>query len=648
MADAKGPEPGRAERHIGPGLEHGRRVSSPPVALRPADLAVIGVYLVLALAAGLWASRRAGRSSESYFLADRSLPGWLVGISIVATTFAADTPLAISGMVAGKGIAANWFWWSMGFAHVGLFLFWGRLWRRAAVVTDAEFAELRYGGAVGRELRTAKAAFFALLYNAIVLGWVIRAMQKIAAPFARWDALLPAGLYGRLHGWWDPSTPLGGLDEAITIFVLVGLATLYSTLGGLRGVVLTDLLQFVLALIGAIALAWFAVAQVGGLAELPDRVAQAVGAARADEVFAFAPGPGGLPWLSVQAFGVYLLVRWWAHPMGDGGGYIAQRLSAARSAEDARTAAGVFVVLHYIVRPWPWIVVGLVGLVLFPPGAETALFAEGASVAADREMAYPVIAGLVLPAGLLGLLLASLLAAFMSTIDTHLNWGVSYLAHDLWKRRLRPQASGREVVRVGRIASVVFALLAIAVTTQIGSIEKAWWVVASLGSGLGLPVLLRWVWWRTNGQAELAGALGSLVVTGGVLLLAPEDFPMEYALALSVAGGVVLALSAIALFGPSDEATLVAFYKRVRPPGLWGPIRELAGEGEGDDARRPALLIGAWALGSIGLVGAIFLPGYLLLGMWGKAALAAAASVLGWLAAWRLSCSRSSPRSPCT
>jgi len=570
------------------------------VALPLLDRAVIVAYVLAALAAGLWASRRAGRSADSYFLADRSLPGWLVGLSIVATTFAADTPLAVSGMVATKGIAANWFWWSMGIAHVGMFLFWSRLWRRAEVITDAELAEVRYGGSAGRALRSAKAVFFALLYNAIVLGWVIRAMEKIARPFSPWD-------------------------PTVTVIGLVALATLYSTLGGLRGVVMTDLLQLVLALIGAFALAWFALAEVGGVAGLRDALPAVLGEGRAAEVMALAPPvPEGLPFLSLQAFGVYLLLRWWAHPLGDGGGYIAQRLSAARSPRDARVAAGVFVGLHYVFRPWPWIVVGLVGLVVFQAGDPAAL-----EVVADRELAYPVLAGRVLPTGLLGLLLASLLAAFMSTVDTHLNWGVSYVAHDLYRGRLRPDASEREVVLVGRAASVVFAVAALLVTTQIDSVERAWKFVAALGSGLGLPVLLRWVWWRTNAQAELLGACGSLLVTLVVTLAAPAEFPWEYALGLAVAGGATWALYGIYAFPPADPEVLRAFYERVRPPGFWGPYRA---EGAGDGVGRMLL---AWAAGATGLVGAIFAPGHLLLGAWGPLALDVVVAVVGWWLALR-------------
>ncbi len=579
------------------------------MSLTPLDFAVIAAYLVLALGAGIWASRRAGGSGEQYFLAGRSLPGWLVGISIVATTFAADTPLAISGMVASKGIAANWFWWASGIAHVGVFLFWSRLWRRAEVVTDAEFVELRYGPGPGAQLRTAKAVFFAVLYNGIVLGWVLRAMQKIAQPFVHWEQWLPAGLWSA----WEavaPVTSLGGAGDLLTVVALVALAAGYSTLGGLRGVVLTDLLQFTLAIAGSFALAGYALAHVGGLAGLPPRLAAELGPERATEVLTLVP-TGGLVWMPVSAFGVYLLIRWWAHPLGDGGGYIAQRLSAARDPAAARQAAGVFVLLHYVVRPWPWILVGLAGLLAFPPGDEARVFAEGALVATDRETAYPLLAGLLLPPGVLGLLLASLAAAFMSTVDTHLNWGVSYLAHDIWRGRIRPDCGPREEVLVARVGSVLFALLAVLAATRIDSVEAAWKFVAAMGSGLGLPVLLRWVWWRVNAQAEIAGALASLSVATALAFWAPPDMPWEWGLGLAVAAGAAAALGAIFLFDPPRPEVLDRFYARVRPPGFWGPVAERAGAGEGAAVGQ---LAGAWALGALALMAAILAPGWLLLG----------------------------------
>ena len=622
---------------------------------------VLAAYLAGMVMIGLWFSRRQ-RSAEDYFLAGRSLPGWLVGLSIVATTFAADTPLAISGMVASKGIAANWFWWSMGVAHVGVVLFWAPLWRRARVVTDAEFVELRYGGRAGRHLRVFKALFFAILFNGIVLGWVLRAMQKIAQPFARWEQWLPSGVYDGLASVWNPNTALGGVDEAITVVLLVGLATTYSTLGGLRGVVWTDLAQFGLALLGSFGLAWVVVHNLGAPWTWEPRLQAAVGgSASLDEVLAFAPLDGDLTYLSLKAFAVYLFLRWWAHPMADGGGYLAQRMSAARSPKDAQVAAGTFLFLHYVVRPWPWVLVGLAGLIFFPPGAETSLFASGTWVAADREMAYPVLAGEVLPAGLLGVLLASLLAAFMSTVDTHLNWGVSYIAHDLWKGRLRPLCSEREVVRVGRIASVLFAVLALGVAAHIDSVEKAWKAVAAVGAGLGLPVVLRWLWWRVNAQAEWAGSLASLVVGGGLILWEP-GWAYEMSLAAAVVAGAVAALLAMWLAPPPEEEVLDRFYRRVRPPGLWGPVRarliaqagSAAAPGEGsslaafdaEGEERPLelwRLALAWFCGAVALLSAIFVPGHLLLGRWVLGISCLLLSGLGGLAALRLAGTTSPP-----
>ncbi len=602
--------------------------------LGPFGIAIVVGWLVLALFVGLWAARRAGESADSYFVADRSLPGWLVGISIVATTFAADTPLAISAMVATKGVAANWFWWSMGIAHVGMFLFWARLWRGAAVVTDAELAELRYGSGPGGALRSLKAIFFSLVYNSIVLGWVIRAMQKIAAPFARWEDWLPGSLYGWFAGWWPPDTPLGSIDEALTIVLLVALAAGYSMLGGLRGVVVTDLLQFALALFGSVALAVAVLDAVGGPSGLVASLEDTLGPDAAAQILAFHPVGTELGYLPLQAFAVYLLMRWWAHPMGDGGGYIAQRLLAARDPGQARTAAGVFVVLHYVIRPWPWVLVGLAGLVLFPPGAEDSVHAMGSLVAEDREMAYPVAAGLLLSPWLLGLFVASLLAAFMSTVDTHLNWGVSYVAHDLWAR-IRPECGPREEVLVGRVSTAAFALAAIAVTTQIGSVEKAWKFVAALGSGMGLPVLLRWLWWRVNAQAEMAGALGSVSVAVGAAVLTP-DARWETVLALAIGTGAVLSMVCVHLFPSAPMEALVRFHERVDPPGLWGPVRKARGLPSRAGGRALIPVATAWFVGAVALVAAIFAPGAMLLHSLAEGLAWTLLACVAGIAAWRL------------
>jgi Na+/proline symporter len=359
---------------------------------------------------------------------------------------------------------------------------------------------------------------------------------------------------------------------------------------------------------------------VGGASGLVAGLNEQLGPDRAREVLAFHPVGEELSFLPIQAFSVYVLMRWWAHPMGDGGGYIAQRLLAARDPGEARTAAGVFLALHYVVRPWPWVLVGLVGLLLFPPGQESSLHAMGALVAEDREMAYPVLAGLLLPPWLLGVLVASLLAAFMSTVDTHLNWGTSYVAHDLWAQRVRPGCSPQEEVLVGRVATVVFAVCAIGVTTQIGSVEKAWKFVAALGSGMGLPVLLRWVWWRVNAQAEMAGALGSFCVAIGSALWFPEA-RWESVLAVAIGTGAVASVSCIFLFGPPPMDALVRFHSRVCPPGVWGPVLAARGMPEKAGGAGLGALAGAWLAGAVSLVASIFAPGALLLHSTGEAAL---------------------------
>lgn len=592
------------------------------------DWLIIAATLVPPLVMGLLASKRAGESGEAYFLAGRNLPGWLLGVSVVATTFAADTPLVVSAMVARQGVAANWFWWAALVAHVGLFLFWAPLWRRAGVLTDAEFCELRYGAGGGATLRAAKALLLALPYNIIVMGWVLRGMQKILEPFVSWSLWLPPRL------WETIEAALGSAhaSETLTIIVLVALTTLYSTLGGLAGVIRNDLVQFGFAMIGAVILAWAVLEHWGGLAGLREALVASYGPERVDTLLS--PFPSGgvvdggatLPEpFPILAFAVCVGLRWWATPMADGGGYIAQRIMAARSEKDARVAAGVFVLLHYVVRPWPWILCGLASLLLFPPGRESDLWASGVAVVGDREMAYPVMIAELLPSGARGLLLGSLFAAFMSTVDTHLNWGSSYVAHDLWSR-VRPAASPREIVRVGRWCSVLFAVAAVVAARHIESVESAWKFVAALGAGLGLPVLLRWVWWRVNAQAELLGA-GAAFVGSVLISVAAPTWPWERQLGASVLLGVIGSLVGLAWFPAVDAGTLRTFYERVRPPGFWGPVSNRA-------SSAVAPWLGSWFLGALALAAWTVAPAWIVSAEPRKAILATGLGALGWWAAW--------------
>ncbi|HEX6937928.1 MAG TPA: hypothetical protein VF158_00850, partial [Longimicrobiales bacterium] len=406
------------------------------------DWSIVLGYLAVALAAGVFVSRRAGRSIESYFIAGRQLPWWWLGTSMVATTFAADTPLVVTGMVAEHGIAGNWFWWSWAISHVSMAVVFAALWRRSGVLTDAELVELRYAGRGATLLRGFKAIFFAVLINGIVLGWVIRAMSKIAEPFVHWDAWLGPARFAALEAAWPSWLLFGTLNDTLTVLALFTLVVLYSTLGGIRGVILTDLLQFGIAITASVLFAAIAVGEVGGLAGL--RAGLAEHYEDAAQILAFVPSSDAA-WLPVQVFLVYLAVQWWAQYFSDGSGYLAQRLFTARNDAHAEAGGLWFCVANYGLRTWPWVLIGLVSLVLFPLGVEAT--GEAAElVVADREMAYPVLMAELLPAGLLGLLFASLLAAFMSTVDTHINWASSYLVNDLYRRFVRPAASQRELV----------------------------------------------------------------------------------------------------------------------------------------------------------------------------------------------------------
>jgi Na+/proline symporter len=538
--------------------------------LAPLDWALVAAYLLAALAVGLYARETAGQSRHSYFLADRSLPWWWAGTSIAATTFAADTPLAITGIIAARGLSGNWLWLAWILVHAGVVVVFARRWWRTGVVTDAEFIALRYSGSAAGWLRSARAGLYGLVINAIILGWVLRAMGKIVQPLVPWHEWAP-GLTAGVARVMPAGTALGGPGELLTILLLVALVTAYSMLGGIRGVVRTDLVQFALGLLGS---AWLAVAvwrAVGGRSGLRDGLVSHYGADAGSFTAllpTFSDGWAGALGLGAFSFGAYLLVQSFSNVPADGGGYLQQRLCAARSEADAQKAAGLFVVLHYLVRVWPWLVVALGALVLVPLGAEPAALGDdlGRMVHEDREMAYPALMVHLLPAGALGILVVSLLAAFMSTIDTHFNWGASYVVSDL-ALRVRPDLSPGRQVLVGRLAVLGFALLAIAVAFQIERIEQAWRWVAALGAALGIPTILRWCWWRVTAAAELAGAGFGLLVAVGFALLGGPGYEREL---IWTASASTLGVAAAILFGPRpDPASVRTFMETVDPPGVW-------------------------------------------------------------------------------
>lgn len=584
------------------------------------DWSIVAGYLLLALGAGVLMSRIAGRSIESYFVAERGLPWWWLGTSMVATTFAADTPLVVTGLVANHGVAGNWFWWSWAFSYVAMAVIFAALWRRAHILTDAELVELRYAGRRAAALRGFKAIFFAVLINGIVLGWVIRAMTKISSPFVHWDLWLGRARHAALEAAWPSWLLFGTLNDTLTVLALFALVVLYSTMGGIRGVILTDLVQFVIAIVGSVLFAWYGLQAVGGLDGLTtslDRIYP-----DADQILAFVPSSDAA-WLPVQVFAIYLAVQWWAQYFSDGSGYLAQRLFTAKNDAHAEGGGLWFVVANFALRTWPWVLIGLIALVVFPLGAAPDSTAAEI-VAADREMAYPVLMSLYLPPGVLGLLLAGLLAAFMSTIDTHINWGSSYLVNDIYRRFLRPDAGERELVRVSRATVVGLSLLAVLVASQISSIEKAWRFFVALGAGLGLPAMLRWVWWRVNAWTEIVG-MSVATVAAFVLYAVFPDTRDEYLLVVIVALSMSAALAATFLTTPTPRATLEAFVARVRPPGWW------LGMGGAASRRAMAWLAAAFVLGSVGVFGLTFGVGYALLGparWWGALSIAIGAAAI--------------------
>lgn len=588
------------------------------------DWTIILGYLAVSFVAGIWTSRKASTGLLSYFAADRSLPWWWLGTSMVATTFAADTPLAITGIIAKNGIAGNWFWWCWIFSNIAMTVFFAARWRRAEVLTDAELIELRYEGKPAAFLRGFKALFMSIVINCIILGWVFRAMSKIADPFIQWQALLPPGVYTDIMAHWPAWLIFDNPNNTLTVLVVFTLVVIYSGVGGIRGVILTDLLQFSMAVIGSITFTVLAVSYVGGIDGLLTRMHSQY--PNAEEILSFAPDLSAT-WLPFQVFLVFIMVQWWAKHDSDGTGYLAQRIMTARTPKDAVRGSLWYTLANFAIRTWPWVLIGLVALVIFPKGSETAVFSEGAIVAADREMGYPILMKLILPPGVLGLMFASLLAAFMSTVDTHLNWGASYLVNDIYKRFFRPHASSKELVAVSRAAIVLLACAAILIASQISSIEKAWKFVIALTAGMGLPMILRWLWWRVNAWSEIAG-MASAIITAAILYKLFPDVRDEYILVGIVSVSTLFCLAATFLAPSVSKAHLKAFYARVQPAGFWAAYATTGAEPKKVFKK----LCLAWTSGSAGIFAAMFGVGHLCLArpLLGIVLLVSSAGLLRW------------------
>jgi len=582
-------------------------------------LLILG-YLVFTFAVGAAMSRRASCSMDSYFVADRKLPWWWLGTSMVATTFAADTPLAITGIVAHEGIAGNWFIWCSIFTYITMTVFFARKWREGRVLTDVEFIELRYSGRPARALRVFKACYFSLIINSIVLGWVFRAMSKISQPFISWRVILGPETFEMLSGRWPSSLLFDNLNNTLTVLVILAVVVAYSTMGGIRGVIITDLFQFVLAMGCSVMLAAAAVVYLGGMDSLICRLHE-IYPHRAESFLRFWPESGN-PQMPLKVVFIYVGLLWWAQYFSDGSGYLAQRIQTARTPADAEKGSLWFTLACFVLRTWPWIIVALAALVLFPLDDPGRFHPLGYLVAEDREMGYPVLMLLILPAGFAGLMFASLLAAFMSTVDTHINWAASYLVNDIYKRFLRNRARERELVLVSRCCVVIIALAAVVVAGRITSIEKTWKFFVAMGAGMGLPQMLRWMWWRANAWTELAGIAGAFVLSVALYTLFPE-VRTEYLLAAVVGMSALVSIAATLGTPPVEEEHLDRFAARVQPFGLWKKRWRTSG-----NRRVIYIRTFMWCLGSAACFSGMFCIGYVLLARWTAACITTATFVL--------------------
>lgn len=568
------------------------------------DWFFIFMYLFFAFTAGILLSPKAGKSLVSYFVADRKLPWWWLGTSMVATTFAADTPLVITGFIAADGISANWFWWSWAIGYMAMTVFFAGKWRRMEVLTDVEFVELRYGGKPAIILRMVKAFYLSILVNSIVLGWVFKAMSKITGPFLDWKDLLGADRFSIIQNVWPSFLIFDSLNNTITVLILFLVVVVYSSMGGIQGVILTDLVQFALGMGGAILFAVYAVSSQGGISGLLSKMEELY-PDKHKSILSFWPDfqEASLP---INVFLIFISVQWWAQYYSDGSGYLAQRIHTAKNPKEAEKGSLWFNIANFMVRTWPWILTALVTLVVFPLHDPTKYFSEGWIVGGDREMGYPILMKLILPNGILGIVFASLMAAFMSTADTHINWGASYLVNDFYLRFVHPKADDKTLVKASRIAVVTMSIIAILVATQIQSIANAWKFLLAFASGMGLPQILRWIWWRTNAWTELSGMITALILS---MILYPSypNVRSEYLLFWVAIGSVAVSILVTFLTPPVPQKTLDDFIKRVDPIGFW--------KGEDNKKRLEDFYkkIFLWLLGTVALFFGMFSLGYFFL-----------------------------------
>jgi SSS family solute:Na+ symporter len=555
------------------------------VTLAPLDWIVITCYIILVLVIGLAYTRRAQRGTEEYFLSGRQLPWWIAGTSMVATSFSVDTPLLITGWTRTGGIQMNWIWWGLGISGMFSVFALSRLWRRASVVTDVELTELRYSGKSAQWLRGFRGFWLAVPVNTIAMAMVLRGMGKVAKAVT-------------------------GLPEEITLPVAGGVVFICTYAAGLWGVVITDFIEYFVAQGSAIVFAIVAVHHIGGLSSLIKSVS-------ADKLTFFAHPPthtsiweSGFWTPAVVGLAVYAFVQWWAYLNSDGGGKIIQRLSASKDERHALWGLLWFNISHYAIRTWPWILCALVSLVVYPQ-------------IADPEMAYPKLMMEIMPVGWLGLMIAGFLAAFMSTINTQLNWGSSYVINDIYRRFIKKEAGDHHYMVASRISVLILSALTVVVALSLNSIRDAFMFILAFGAGTGAVYILRWFWWRINAWTEISAMIASTVISTVLYLLnkySNAGISHPAIITLTALGSAVVWLLVTWLTPPVSKVHLETFYRRTHPWGAWGPVKDSLISSAGIQHAKPRLQsegtkVILWSVsGTIGLFSIMFGIGKLLLG----------------------------------
>ncbi|HKU67152.1 MAG TPA: sodium:solute symporter family protein [Candidatus Baltobacteraceae bacterium] len=559
------------------------------------DWVIIVVSVGIMFVPAIVLARRAGKNTSEFFAAGRQAPWWLIGISLVATTFSTDTPNLVTGFVRQGGVAANWQWWAFLLSGLATVFFFARLWRRSGVLTDLEFYEERYSGKAASFVRGFRALYLGLFFNCVIIGSVSLAASKIAGV-------------------------LFGIPEWETLVVGAIFPVIFASMSGLWGVMVTDMIQFCITMTSAFAAAYFAVKlpQVGGLHGLWHFVQQTH-----PQYLSILPNFSDWK-TSAAIFIIPLTVAWWSvwYPGSEpgGGSYVAQRMLSARTEKDSLFGTLLFQAAHYALRPWPWIIVALASMIVYPQVADIGhAFPHVQHKLLGDDIAYPAML-VFLPAGFAGFMVAGLFAAYRSTLETQLNWGTSYLVHDFYQRFIAPGRSEKHYVAIARVVTVLIMIVAGLITTVLDTAQQAFHLMLSIGAGTGLVYLLRWFWWRINAWTEVSAMASSFLVACVFFVLDKYGHAVDDSIALlvTVAVTTVVWIAATYLTPPVDDETLDAFYRKVRPAGPgWERVRQRTGAPASADSLPQSLL--GWVLGLASIYSALFGTGAYLYGHWTQA-----------------------------